>query len=267
MIFSSRSGQIGVIILLMMIVMLTIGLSILMRSSRDVKLATQESESSQVFSAAEVGLEKVLSFDLSDLDYNNETDIATLKDTVSSGVTNFKYDLTVKRQHELAVKSLPQGASAEIDLTGATSDIDISWGTESCTPPLSRASILVSVYGSSSSGQSWVTHQIYAGCDRKDTDGVYDTTTADLNNDPQGLMRNVNIALSPEAKMVRIKALYADTAIRVTGTNLPFQSYVIQATGTSELGTETRRVQLDQTLPVAPSVLDYVLLSGTTINK
>jgi Tfp pilus assembly protein PilX len=72
----AQSGQIGVIILLLMVVMLTIGISFLSRSTRELRVATQESESSRVLSAAESGIESALNSNLSTLSYTS--DVATI---------------------------------------------------------------------------------------------------------------------------------------------------------------------------------------------
>src|SRR5258708_19174487 len=56
-----QSGQIGIIIILIMVVLLTVGLSLAARSSREVTLSTQEAESTRTFNAAEAGVEQAMS--------------------------------------------------------------------------------------------------------------------------------------------------------------------------------------------------------------
>src|SRR6185369_1704811 len=62
---TTQSGQIGIIIILIMVVLLTVGLSLASRSTREVRLSQQEVESNRVFNVAEAGIEQALSSDFS----------------------------------------------------------------------------------------------------------------------------------------------------------------------------------------------------------
>lgn len=66
---SSESGQTVILLLLVMVIGLTIGLSVVTRSVLDVKLSSQSEESSRAFNAAEAGIEKALT--LSDADWQS----------------------------------------------------------------------------------------------------------------------------------------------------------------------------------------------------
>ncbi len=57
---SKNSGQILVVILLIMVVGLTVGLALMGRTTTDIALTTKISDSSRAFNAAEAGIEKVL---------------------------------------------------------------------------------------------------------------------------------------------------------------------------------------------------------------
>ena len=54
-----ESGQIIIVLLLMMLVGLSIGLVVTQRSVTDVSVSTQSEQSQRAFSAAEAGIEKV----------------------------------------------------------------------------------------------------------------------------------------------------------------------------------------------------------------
>jgi len=56
----NNSGQALLIILLIMAVALTIGLSVVSRSVTDIRISQEQEESARVFSAAEAGLESLL---------------------------------------------------------------------------------------------------------------------------------------------------------------------------------------------------------------
>jgi hypothetical protein len=69
---------------------------------------------------------------------------------------------------------------------------------------------------------------------------------------------------------LRVKAVYNDANIRVTSVSpetLPIQGFAIRSVATSTLGNENRNVEVNRTLPSAPSVMDYALISGTSLAK
>ena len=57
---SREAGQAGLIVMLVMVVLLTLGVSIATRSTQDVTQSRQEEETSRVFDAAEAGIEEAL---------------------------------------------------------------------------------------------------------------------------------------------------------------------------------------------------------------
>src|SRR3990167_5038568 len=57
----NQSGQVALIVLLVMVVMLTLGISIAQRGVADVRISQQEEDSARAFQAAEAGLEQALS--------------------------------------------------------------------------------------------------------------------------------------------------------------------------------------------------------------
>ena len=78
----TQSGQVAIVILLIMVVLLTVGLSLASRTTQELFLSQQESESARVFNAAEVGIEDALS-----QDFDAITGTVTLNPTTVSDVT------------------------------------------------------------------------------------------------------------------------------------------------------------------------------------
>src|SRR3989344_6964006 len=92
----SQSGQVGVIILLIMVVLLTLGVSLASRSSQQVYLSTQQAESTRVFNAAEAGIESALS---ASLEFQGQTMDGTLDDFSGTGI-DVNYSVTKVNQLE-----------------------------------------------------------------------------------------------------------------------------------------------------------------------
>jgi Tfp pilus assembly protein PilX len=260
---ASQSGQIGIIIILIMVVLLTVGLSLASRSTREVRLSQQEVESNRVFNVAEAGIEQALS---SDFSFQGE-EYHPAPTTVPG--TNATVDYNIRKNHILETR-LSEGVGARVQLKDTTTptpgSVNIEWSTDkSCTITPKPASIIVSVYTVDSSvvpADTKVRHFAYAACDQND--GV-----AVAGNGSGTYFKSVNIPLQARDEFIRVKPMYNDTSLRVSAPvgTLPVQYYTIRSSATNDLGTENRIVEVNRTLPVAPSIMDYVVFSGTTLVK
>jgi Tfp pilus assembly protein PilX len=256
-----QSGQIGIIILLIMVVLLTIGLSLAAQSSKEVTLSTQEEESTRVFNAAEAGIEQALSSNLS-----AQQDFTSTDTTIPGTNSNVNY--TIQKQKSLEIR-VPQGATAMVQLTDAagvqtTNSINIEWAREgNCAA--NPASLVLGVFATDSTKtpKNSARYYSYAPCDYGDSVTLVNTSGGN------GYFRKLTLNLQPKDVFVRIKPAYKDTTIRVTAAagSLPTQAYTIRSSATNQNGDENRTVEVNRTLSIAPSVMDYVLFSGTTLIK
>ncbi len=256
--YSSKSGQIGIIILLMMTVLLTVGLSLAANTNRELMLAEQGADSTRVFNAAEAGVEDALSGELT---FSEEPMDFSL-DTVEN--VNVDYQVTSVRNLETR---LSEGRSIEVNVDTATGGdrLVIDWAhDDGCTDKDSSiASLFVSVFYDDG-GTTLARYYTFRGCSWDDDfTGVDESGYGPYH-------RRARIDLTDDDLFVRIKPIYNDTHIRVSGGGgytLPYQGFVIRSTASSDVGNETRIVEVNRTLPAAPSVMDYAVVSGTTINK
>lgn len=248
-------GQIGVIILLIMAVLLTVGLTLAANSNKDLVISQQEEESGRVFNAAEAGIEKALS---SDLAFSAESATGTLDSIDNVGVN---YDINKLRTLQTR---LLEGMSINIDLTGAGAgrNLVVDWSKEDNCGTQDPASLIISIFADDA-GTLKVRHLTAGACNRSDgfdlgTSGNYDS-----------YRRRISIPLAAGDQFARIKTLYNDTHIRVGGGGwtLPVQGFAIRSEAKNELGNETRAVEVTRSLPGAPAVMDYALVSGTDISK
>jgi hypothetical protein len=261
----SQSGQIGVIIILIMVVLLTIGLSLVSQSSREVDLSRQEEESTRVFNAAEAGIEQALS---TSLDFQTEEYDPPPTSIPGSNAT---VDYAIKKVRKLETR-LFEGSGAHVQLADSAgaatvNTITIDWSKEKDCVTQDPASLIVSVYSydSTATPPYSVRHLSYGACNRND-----DITVAA--NAPAGdYFKRATIALNPKDVFLRIKPVYNDTHVQVTGSGgtgtLPVQYYNIRSEAKNQNGDETRIVEVNRTLSTAPSVMDYLLFSGTTLTK
>ena len=83
---TAQNGQVLLIVLLVMVVGLTMGLSVASRSTTDVKISNQLEQSSQAFSAAEAGIESALKGDIA---------ISTCGSSPAGGLGSASYSVCV----------------------------------------------------------------------------------------------------------------------------------------------------------------------------
>ena len=257
---NNQSGQIGVAILLTMTVLLTMGLSVASRSTEDLFLSEQQSESARVFNAAEAGIEDALS---ADFDFQGNTSAGTI-DTIS----DTSVDYVVTKQNTLETR-LFEGVSVKIDVddsgagTGLTigRDLFVEWSRETDCVSQNPASLIISVFYDDA-GTTRARYYAYSACSK--SDGFTAGT-----NGAGNYYKNVTFPLLTGDLFVRIKAVYNDTHIRVAGSGwtLPVQAFNIRSEAKNDLGNETRTVEVNKTLEAAPAIMDYALFSGTTIVK
>ncbi|MDQ3008290.1 MAG: hypothetical protein M3Q81_01715, partial [bacterium] len=106
---NQQAGQIGLIILLIMVVLLTAGLSLAARTTQELFLAQQSAESARVFNAAEAGIEQALN---TSFNFEGEVDSGTIQD-----ITDTTVDYSVTKKYELETL-LFEGVSVSVDTTG-----------------------------------------------------------------------------------------------------------------------------------------------------
>jgi len=252
-----QSGQIGVIILLIMVVLLTIGISVASRTTQDLFLAQQQVESTRVFNAAEAGIEQALG---SDFDFEGTTFEGTINDF--SG-TNVDVAYSIEKVNQLQTR-LFEMVGVKIDVTGSIpgNTLDLRWSQENDCGSEDVASLVVTSFSETPEGVRAYT-QAYSGCDR--SDGFTPASNVDLD----GLRRRAIMTIPDDTTFVRVTPLYNDTHVLIVGGNwtLPVQGFMIRSEAENTQGDEYRAVEVNRSLDSTPSVMDYALFSGNGIIK
>jgi len=243
-----------------MTVMLSVGISVVNRSTQDLKVTRQEEEGSQVFNGAEAGIESALAnvADCIDTVCNGSLDLAaTGNATIPVGV-----DYTIEPVHEFE-GVVTENTAIKIDTStvpGGGGTLAVEWGlNQTCADNV--AAVEVIIYNTTN---STARREGYSpACGRGDN------FVLSLDNSLTGNYFNlVNVSLNNGDTLVRLKPLYNDAAIKVTGSwTLPIEYYKVRSTGTSGVGNETKVIEVTRSLPTLPSVFDYVLYSGGTLIK
>ena len=268
---AGQPGQIAVVVLLLMAVILVLGLSVASRTTQEIQLSDQEQDSTRVFNAAETGIEEALSnstnFTTADGGTPVQGSISNLSST--DGISG---NYTITRQDGLQTK-IVQGSSATVflDQFGGTY-FDIDWAKEaSCN---SRASLIYSIFYTEGGVEKVQYEAVKPNCNP--TDGTYDSNKAigfrtigvdPISGDYKQRVRVDLSAVPGTKKLVRIKALYADADVSITG--VPAQAYDIRSEAQDVNGTtgEKSAIKVIKTKPAPPMVLDYSVYSGGDLQK
>ncbi len=287
---SNNKGQIVLIILLVMAVGLTIGLSVAGRSLTDVRLSSQIEESNRAFSAAEAGIEQVL-----------KTGVASVTGTPSGTVGNASYNVnlnviggttaqfsfpsTISEGDAQTIWLVGRNASGLPDDTNrdyVPSTIQFCWSYLGTSP---RPAVDISVFFKNAgvykvsraaydpdstrlaqNGFSSVTDVAGGYCAAGGQTYSYRVT---LNFTTLTPPISAGIAFIPIA--LRIKPVYNDTKIAVVpaggaGGALPEQGKNIISTGTTASGV-ARRWNVVNTYASPFDIFDYGVWSGSHLQK
>jgi len=275
-----KSGQILILVLLIVVVSLAVGLSVASRNLTNLRISTQTEESQRAFSAAEGGVEDVLSR-LTTLSQDGSK-IGAL--TSSQGYTE-TFDVgdipatVIVKGKNVYETTVSLGEVAQVTLvvnpgpppTYYTGNITIEWPKE---PHVSLEVTLVcensttpipcngGVAGSGSYSQNRYAFQ-GSGAPADQTGSWQNAVCSSTCSVP------VSIPSGTNARYLRIKPFHNTVdKLKVSGSpDLPTQIYEINSVAKTDLGI-TRRVQVTRTaLPALPAVFDYVLYSEGDIVK
>ncbi|MBI4057941.1 hypothetical protein HY405_01315 [Candidatus Microgenomates bacterium] len=259
-----KSGQILILVLLIVVVSLAVGLSVASRNLTNLRISTQTEESQRAFSAAEGGVEDVLSRLNSIADHistgsgSSGCVVTGLEADCDSVVGDISADVHVKARNVYTTPVVKLGDVAQVNLDGYQGTVEVEWPS---SPFVALELTLVSLSGSNYT-QTRYAYQPPTGAPQgHDPTNWTNSTCSDT------CSASIDIALG--SKILRIKPFHSDVVdLTVTGSpDLPTQIYEINSVAKTDLGI-TRRVQVTRTaLPALPAVFDYVLYSEGDIVK
>lgn len=279
-----QSGEIILVILLIMAVGLTIGLSVAGRSLTDVRLSTQIDESSRAFSAAEAGIESVLSLGLYGAgsasgpigDSNYDVSVAALG--ASSSI--FAFPTALEDGDAQTIWLVNHGANGPVEArTYTQNSIEVCWGDETATVPAIEVSVLFKSgsnykvaragFDSNKAGRSGSANNFLdpdsGACSQQAAGYNHHTTVTFVSLDPLVPINMVTDTLLA----LRLRPVYASAKIAVVpsgGATLPEQGKNISSVGKSGSGV-SRRWNVVQTYSAPTDLFDYAVWSNTNLEK
>ncbi|MFC1627384.1 PilX N-terminal domain-containing pilus assembly protein [Patescibacteria group bacterium] len=251
------SGQAALVVLLVMAVTLGFGLSIISQSTTDVRISSQEQESSRAFNAAEAGIEEALQ-DLS-------------VSSAGLAVNGIDVNYTVAQENYLE-GIYSENESAQVLLGGVNNTLTIEWAksTSEVENPgncagvaagsgQTAASLLITVVDDNDQ----VRRVGLNACDLSAANGMTNVLAVGADD----YLRSYDLAVTSNDAYVRIRPIYNQASMRVVGfLDLPDQLYQIDSKAQTNT-LESKAIEVTRTEPATPSIFDYVLFSGTSIVK
>ncbi|MEK7513540.1 MAG: pilus assembly PilX N-terminal domain-containing protein [Patescibacteria group bacterium] len=256
-----RQGQAVLIILLVVAVSLGLGISIIAQSTTDVKISEHEQESARAFNAAEAGIEEALK--------NISTIAIGVPQTLQIDGLDQDVSFEVNGENFLET-TVAENESAQVIL-GGVNTLTINWvksgnpvenlGTCVGASGQTRAALLITIIKSNYQLRRIGVNPC-AGLIGYNNIALLVTTTGD-----DDFARKYSFPVQADDVLLRIRPLYNQATIRVTGANeLPAQTYVINSSAQADT-LESKAIEVSRAEPATPSIFDYVLFSGTSIIK
>lgn len=281
---NSQKGQVLLIVVLVMVVALSVGLSIASRSITNLRITSEEENSQKAFTAAEAGIEEAIKANPPGKNVGSNPVIANESLGNNANIQQVSIQ-EIKNTTDILVNNgnvVPQDDGADIWLTNYNSDytklyqppywsgtLTFYWGSSSdvCSATASQntqAAIEVVVI-SGVRNNPRIDRFAYDQCPGRlavNKFSVANTGTYTLNTTNgqktfhyQAVIPNVQNGL-----IARVIPLYAQTSIWVNGTqNFPSQGRIVTATATSD--TTTRKISYFQGYETLPSEFFYSLFS------
>lgn len=266
-----RSGQILILVLLVVVVILAVGLSVASRNITNLRTSTQTEQSQRAFTAAEGGVEDVLSR-ISAIETSNPQILTENGADIEVPIGDIKANVNVKAS-SVYERSINLGEVGQISLEGfGGSQAKVEWAKkgdlleDTAEGPASAE--ITQLFGTSPVLQTrWYVQGDPGNTFRNENIGpnLGGLSTCVSDN----FVHCVVLDLSAGPKVLRVKPFWVRTTARVSGVgvDLPTQTYNVSSVASTEIGV-TRKVEVSRTaLPQLPSVFDYALYSEGDILK
>lgn len=280
-----RKGEIVLIILLIMAVGLTVGLSVTSRSITDLKQTNQMEESNRAFSAAEAGIEKALEVGVYDVNSIPQTSVGEAKYTVDVapfGNTTSLYAIekAVEDGDAETIWLVPHNTDGSLNTEDRyynANSINICWRSTSGDPALEVSAFFYDI-----ARDEYKIARVAYDVNNVSHANNFTHVDRDAANSKcavSGKSGYTYIALVGFTTMgidvsshipiaLRVRPIYSDAEIAVQSVNnasIPEQGKNILSTG--QFDKVTRKWNVTHSFPASRDIFDYAVWSGTDLVK
>jgi Tfp pilus assembly protein PilX len=270
--FQRPKGQTLLIVVLVLTIAITVALSLIGRTTTDVKMTQQLEESARAFNAAEAGIEDALTrasgITATIQSGTGEAFFTTTIQTIGGSFSVYTYPSLTKKGDVATIWLVAHNEDGTLDQTnhycqtGGACLIDICWET---TSPQTAAEIAI-LY--KNTGTNLYNMERFA-YDPDSTRTGNKFTTTDIATSGCGKasgVAKVRITLPTTNAlpiMLRLRPYYSDTTFSVEGVDsraIPSQGFEISSVGQTGSGI-SRKIVVKRQFDAPPSIFDYVVYS------
>lgn len=286
----SASGQILVLVLLVVLVALTIGLSIASRTLSTLRNTAELDQSNRAFSAAEAGIERTLA--LLKADPNLDCEVTDCTGNISGIDAKVTVADAGGTTDAFGLSTLEKDDVLQVNLdTYSGSSLDLYWGNQGdnagSTCPNASAVVVSVVYKNTATNAYGLGKGAYDAClDAARSGNNFERPSATFEVDPLNVLDlqggetrgnygyKVSLNLAPGGPyvgagslpvMARVRLMYVGDkpiAFDPNGNLLPVQGQ--QIVSTAVVGGKQRTVKVLKTTSSLPAIFDYALFNGST---
>lgn len=267
-----QSGQTLLIVVLVMVVSLTVGLSVVLRSITNVRIAAEEENSQRAFSAAEAGIEQALK---TGANISNQTldNNAVIKEVTIQQLSGDQFLVnsgnSIEKNDGVDIWLVEHNEDGTLDYSSgwqelsANSNLTLYWGNsnDGC---VNAALEVVVISGTQASPVS--TRYAWDACAARRGQNSFDapdTGFYSLGGKNFYYREEITISSASKGILVRINPLYAKTILAVKGCNenstpphascntLPTQGKIVESVGS--VNETVRKVNFFQGYPKVPA--------------
>lgn len=273
-ILRNQKGQALLIIVLVMVVALTIGLSVASRTITNLRNTQEQANSQKALSSAEAGVEQAIKSNATvgqtlSGNLSTTTSYTTTITQAGSGTTPFLLNAgNIVPKNDAIYVWLNPYATQSAQLWPASwstksynGTLSIYWG--SSTDPCANGAIEAIVITKASSAPSpTATRYVYDSCAARQSVNHFSAPTSSVNTISGTTTRyRADIAIT-NGILGRVNPYYSDVNIALSGSSpLPSQGTVITSVGTAQNSTQ-RQVRVYQGFPeIPPEFFPFILFS------
>jgi hypothetical protein len=250
----SRNGQIGLLVLLATIVVMTIAVALASRTASEIAISTNEEQSTSAFESAETIIERIL---------GNPTPPPV---NMSGSIGSETYQVETVYATRLDTDTKSTGETVEVNLQGySAGDIKVSWQGGDGTDCQVNATAIVAAVFYKDGANYRVKRSAFDPCNARKVSNGFDGAVSIIDGRPTANIITQQGTWTPVS--ARIKLLYADSNLSVSGgVGFPPQGREITSRASS-LDDQSRAIRVTEGHPMAPSIFDYAVYSAGTIEN
>lgn len=264
-----EKGQAVLVVLLVMSVLLTLGLSVVSRSVTDIKISQQTQESARAFWTAQAGLEKAL-LAQGEIPPGNTIDGVSYAVTKYDlgGVTDFVFPEKISPGESVAYWLVDHDSDGNIGTSFYSGNsLTLYWGNDGDTD---TALIVTLIYRDVLSGLFQSQKFTYdPSTSRTPPTNFTSSSPGDSLLGSDFAHTTGQIPVPELTYFANIKMIFNDTSQSIgVKTDLagPVQGYCYESTATVDVSNIVRKLKECRTWPKTPEIFDYLLFSGGDLN-